>query len=409
MHEPNYLFSKVDWFSFQEHQKKSLSDEIAKFDGNRLLNTSTDDLCDYFVKKYHLTVPILLEDHIVADQNETQIDVSQDSGRFIWDRSQPVYVAGTKVEITIPFEGGAQAFNIRPTSSSLSPPVAEVRAGILFLEIQGTNLQSKQVRTSIDQTLSEIKRHLDTLRKDAEALSNELVQLAGAEIERRKAKLLENQNLVASLGFPLKERSDSPRTFVTPEVRRKITPTLPVASTLPYRPEPTLSLNDYDHILTIIQNMALVMELSPSAFATMNEEALRSHFLVQLNGRYEGGATGETFNYEGKTDILIRVQGKNIFIAECKYWSGPKKLGETIDQLLSYSSWRDTKVAVIIFNRKKNFSAVLDSIPPTVDAHPNCKRFIGRQSETNFRYTFAHRDDPNRELTLTVMAFDVPS
>jgi hypothetical protein len=409
MREPNYLFSEVDWFSFQERQKKSLSDEIAKFDGNRLLNTSIDDLCDYFVKKYHLDVPILLEDRIVADQNETQIDVSQDSMMFILDRSQPVYVAGTKVEITIPFEGGAQAFNIRPTSFSLIPPVAEVRGGILFLEIQGTNLQSKQVRASIDQTLSEIKRHLDILRKDAEALNNELVQLVGPSIERRKAKLLENQNLVASLGFPLKERSDSPRTFVTPEVRRKITPTLPAASTLPYKPEPTLSLNDYDHILNIIQNMARVMELSPSAFATMDEEALRSHFLVQLNGHYEGGATGETFNYGGKTDILIRVQDKNIFIAECKYWSGPKKLRETIDQLLSYSSWRDTKVAIVIFNRKKNFSAVLDSIPSTVDAHPNCKRFIGRQSETNFRYTFAHKDDPNRELTLTVMAFDVPS
>ena len=155
--------------------------------------------------------------------------------------------------------------------------------------------------------------------------------------------------------------------------------------------------------------MAQVMELSPSAFATMDEESLRFHFLVQLNGQYEGGATGETFNYEGKTDILIRVQGKNIFIAECKYWDGPKKLTDTLDQLLSYSSWRDTKVAVIVFNRRKNFSGVLDAIPPTVEAHPNCKRFVGRQSETNFRYTFAYRDDPNREMTLAVMAFDVPS
>ena len=155
--------------------------------------------------------------------------------------------------------------------------------------------------------------------------------------------------------------------------------------------------------------MAQVMELSPSAFATMDEESLRSHFLVQLNGHYEGGATGETFNYEGKTDILIRVQGKNIFIAECKYWDGPKKLTDTLNQLLSYSSWRDTKVAVIVFNRRKNFSSVLDVIPPTVEAHPNCKKFVGQQSETSFRYTFAHRDDPNREMTLTVMAFDVPS
>lgn len=409
MREPNYLFSNFNWFSVLEHQKKSLTDEIAKFDGNRLLNTSIDDLCDYFVKKFCVDVPVLKENQIVVDQKETQIDVSNDPMRFIRDPSRPFFIAGTKVEITVPFDGEAEAFKIQPTSFTLNPPVAEIRGATLVLEIQGTNLQAEQVRKSIDQTLSEIKKHLDTLRRDAVGLNNQLPQLARAEIERRRAKLLENQNLVASLGFPLKERSDAPRTFVTPEVRRKITPTLPNASTTPYKPEHTLSLNDYDHILSVIQNMARVMELSPSAFATMNEESLRSHFLVQLNGHYEGGATGETFNYEGKTDILIRVQGKNIFIAECKYWVGPKKLSETIDQLLSYSSWRDTKVAIIIFNRNKNFSAVLDAITPTVKAHPNFKKFIGRQSETSFRYLFAHRDDPNREMTLTVIAFDVPS
>jgi hypothetical protein len=79
-----------------------------------------------------------------------------------------------------------------------------------------------------------------------------------------------------------------------------------------------------------------------------------------------------------------------------------------IDQLLSYSSWRDTKVAIIIFNRKKNFSKVLGAISGTVEAHANFKRAINRQSETNFQYIFAHRDDPNREMLLTVMAFDVP-
>ncbi len=45
MREPNYLFSKYDWFSWQEHQKKTLADEVARYDGNRLLNTSVDDLC----------------------------------------------------------------------------------------------------------------------------------------------------------------------------------------------------------------------------------------------------------------------------------------------------------------------------------------------------------------------------
>ena len=107
---------------------------------------------------------------------------------------------------------------------------------------------------------------------------------------------------------------------------------------------------------------------------------------------------GETFNFEGKTDILIRSEGKNIFIAECKFWKGPKKLTETIDQLLGYSSWRDTKVAVIVFNRNKDFTNVLASIDETTKQHSNFKRKLGKQSETSLRYLFAHRDDPNREM-----------
>ena len=154
--------------------------------------------------------------------------------------------------------------------------------------------------------------------------------------------------------------------------------------------------------------MALVMERSPSAFAEMDEEALRSHFLVQLNGHYQGQATGETFNYEGKTDILIRANGKNIFIAECKYWAGAKKFVESINQLLGYVSWRDTKTAIIIFNRNRNFSQVLGAIPGSVRAHPNFKKDVDDNGEGRSRHVFAHRDDRNRELLLTVMAFDVP-
>jgi len=64
---------------------------------------------------------------------------------------------------------------------------------------------------------------------------------------------------------------------------------------------------------------------------------------------------------------------------------------------------------VIVFNRNKDFSKVLEAIPGAVKAHPNCKRDLGAQSETNFRYVFAHRDDRNREMVLSVLAFDIPS
>lgn len=50
----------------------------------------------------------------------------------------------------------------------------------------------------------------------------------------------------------------------------------------------------------------------------MGEEAIRTVLLVALNGHYEGQASGETFNFEGQTNILIRSEGRSVFIGECK-------------------------------------------------------------------------------------------
>lgn len=409
MRDRNYLFNNVDWFSVDQHQRKELAKEIDSINGDRLLNSSVEDLCDYFEKKYKIDVPILRSDNIVADQRETKIDVSGDPRRYFSTPGQPFYVNGTAVEISVPFEGDSEAFKIQPTSYTMNPPRAEVKNNNLVIKIEGTDLSADQVRNEVNKTISDIEGYLVTLRSNAQGLNTQIRSLAHAAIEQRRGKLLKDRNLLGDLGFKIKAREGEARTYTAPEVRRKLTPSLPAASTTPYKPEPALSNADYEHILSVIQNMVHVMERSPSAFTSMDEESIRSHFLVQLNGHYEGQATGETFNYQGKTDILIRSEGKNIFIAECKFWSGPKKLIETIDQLLGYSSWRDTKVAVIVFNRNKDFSKVLESIQEVTKAHGNFKHQMASTSETMFRYVFAHRDDPNQELLLTVMAFDVPA
>src|SRR5215211_2947366 len=50
--------------------------------------------------------------------------------------------------------------------------------------------------------------------------------------------------------------------------------------------------------------------------------ATRDNLVVMLNSHYEGQATGETFNRSGKTDNLVRVEDRNVFIGECKWWPG---------------------------------------------------------------------------------------
>jgi hypothetical protein len=199
-----------------------------------------------------------------------------------------------------------------------------------------------------------------------------------------------------------------PQTYFVPVAKKKLAIQLPPASAQPFKPEPALEMQAYDQVLGMVSSMALVLERSPHTFAGMKEEDLRTHFLVALNALYEGQATGETFNYEGKTDILIRVNERNIFIAECKFWRGPEGLVETIDQLLGYASWRDTKTAIILFNRNKNLSGVLNKIPDAISSHPNFKQRLDYQNETGFRFVFRQKNDLSRDITLSVLVFDVP-
>jgi hypothetical protein len=298
-------------------------------------------------------------------------------------------------------------FSVRPNTWSSTPPRAELTAEGLVLQIAGRELRPDQVKSEFDRQLKSIDQYLAWLRVDTDAFNTSIPRIARSQIEQRRKKILDDQNLVSNLGFNLKKRTEAPKTYAAPVSRKRIEPRMPLASTAPFKPEPALVEAEYANILDIMSNMALVMERSPSAFASIDEEDLRQHFLVQLNGQYEGQATGETFNYQGKTDILLRVDGRNIFIAECKYWRGAKSYVETIDQVLSYISWRDTKIAIIVFNRNKEFGNVLTQIRALTREHHGYKSGPVVEGETRFRYIFGQEADQSREVVLTVLAFDV--
>jgi len=404
------LFAKYDLGLVIGRHQQGVSDEVAGIDPNGLLNTPADDLLGYIHAKYRLDVPELREDEITVDQQETQVDVSRDPMRFITDHSRPYYIPGTEVKYYVPFTGDRDLFFCRASTFSYNPPRGQVtRDQILILSYSVTGHDAAGIKSQFDSDFASVKKHLGWVSRDAAQFNAALPGLARELIEKRRQKLLNDRGLVASLGFPLRERPDASRTYVTPAVRRKI-PTRPVvAKTAPFVPEPALGMKEYEHILSIMRGMTTVMERSPKAFRDTNEEGIRQHFLVQLNGIYEGQATGETFNYEGKTDILIRVEGKNVFIAECKLWRGPKSLRDAIDQLLGYTTWRDTKTAIPVFNRTRNFSHVVEQVPEVVQAHPNFKRAMAYDHEAGFRAVLSNRDDANRELILTVLAFDIPS
>lgn len=405
-----YLFSSWELSDLMEANRTSMFQEVEQMDANRLLNTAPADLAHYLVDKYFLIAPTLVRDAWSASETETQIDVRDDQNRWISDRSRPCLIAGQRIDIEVPIQGEAELLYARASTSSSMPPRAQIRGQALFLTYKiAHDGQQRNIKQEAEQMLSEIEQHLGWLQSDLDGFNQALPTQSEQAITARRIRILANQGRAAALGIPLKSRPDAPKTYAVPEVRRKIAPTLPSATTEAFEPEPVLDTENYEHILAVVHNMALVMERSPSAFKLMGEEDLRQHFLVQLNGQFEGVATGETFNVNGKTDILLRSSGRNIFIAECKFWKGPKHYRETIDQLLGYTAWRDTKTAILIFNRGTAMSTVLDGVAAETPLHKNFKRIVNWNHESGFRYVFQYGDDPNREFMITVIVFDVPS
>ena len=406
----DHLFSKGDWHATQDAWRNKLVSAIEGKNGDEILNTSTVDLAAYYVSEFELEVPSIYPDDIVVDQRETQIDVSHDHNRYIRDRSQPFLITGTSVDVELPYTGNKVGFDIQPSTRNFNIPRAYVGSDVLKFSVTGTDLTAERVKQEVERRVASINEHLGWLENDARGYNESLETLATQTIERRKEKLLKDKSLVSGLGFKMKARAGTSETFAAPTVRRKIRPATPkpAASRTPYKPEPTLTNEDYEHVLTVLENMVGVMEQSPGAFREIDEESLRTHFLVQLNGHFSGDATGETFNYEGKTDILIKVDGKNIFIGECKFWTGEKGYMETLDQVLSYLSWRDTKAAVLVFSRKKDFTGVLTKIEISTSKHPLFKKQVKKRSESSWTYLFGHKDDANREISITVQAYNVP-
>lgn len=403
------LFNQNDLRAVIEAREKRIYQQIDEMPENKLLNTPADDLINYFDQEYSFEAPQLNEAEIQADYGDAKIDVSGRSRYATWDSGRPTYVNGTQITFYVPFKGDKELFKCRPSTFTFNPPRADIRDNELVFQYQKTSAETEQIKAEFDGELKETRQYLTWVVQDIKQFNASLKDKVQGRLENRKQKLLKDRGLVEKIGFPLRRREGTAQTYVAPQVKRKVSPSMPQSSTKAFVPEPSLDVAEYEHILSVIGNMVLVMERSPHAFKDMKEEDLRQHFLVQLNGQYEGQATGETFNYQGKTDILIRVDGKNIFVAECKFWSGPEKLREALDQLLGYATWRDSKLALLIFNRERALSTVLTKIPEIVKSHKHFKRQLEYKSETGFRFIFEHPGDSSKELTLTCLVFDVPA
>lgn len=410
----DYLFAEFNLSDSLRAKQASIQEQVDSIHKDQFLGTPYDDVIDFVVNQNAIDPIMIYEDRISASEpSECKIDVSGDPHRFIRDSSRPCYVAGHEISIEIPFSGDHNLLRAKTSTWSSVFPTGQIRQGsdgigkIVMIFRQPHDSDPNQIKSSFDRNLNTIKEYLSWSKTQVDAFNQSLPQLVKQAVDFRREKLKKQNSLCDVLGIPLKQKNGTP-SFDPIIVNKKITKPLPPPPKEGFKAEPGITDADYENILKLIRHSGISFEKTPKTFCIHDEEELRDFILSQLNAVYEGGATGETFNKSGKTDIIISDEGRSAFIAECKIWHGQKGFSEAIDQLLGYLTWRDCKTALIIFNKNnKNFSQILNSVEEAVESHAHYIKKISQNDDNEWLFTMRAKDDESRIVKMSVMFFNL--
>lgn len=382
--------------------QRAIREEIEQLPPKDILGSSEQQWVEHFVSKYSASPPGLDRDETVVDQVEVKVRPGTEE-RHWRSGFDPDYVLMTKTTFEVPITGDRDLLALQPPTRTRLL-AGEVRGAVLTFEWTERSPDPDKLKQQFERQLGLAEGNVSSLTTSIKTYNSEVATLIPKLLAERRTKVEQDLTATNRLGYKLKSRPDAPSLIAAP-VRKVVGRPVPKAGS---PAEPGLEMEPYEDILRTCGSMSVTMERSPNMFAEMEEEEIRNLFLVALNAQFEGAATGETFNHQGKTDILIRVEDRNIFIAECKFWGGRKAFLAAVDQILGYLSWRDLKASILVFFRGRKFTKMLETASDAIPEHPNFVRRLEYANESGFRCVLRQRDDPDRELTLTVLAFHVP-
>jgi hypothetical protein len=394
-----FLFSKERASELYQAQLSAASKAIAAIDEDVLLSTPTEDISREIQAQFGLEHPVLLRETISQEKPFDEV-VNLGPEYVFSDVRRKVKVRPFKIGFT----GHARLFNAQPSQFS-NPPEGSVDQRTMTLtlfvrDLPGSSPDPVAIRESLDTQLANVERWLDWGRRDTESLNSSLGKTTA--IDARRFAILAERDLQAAIGIPLVRQ----KVQAAPTLKRRIATSLSGKPGAPFEPEPAITDQDYEAALKTLETARLQLERTPSVAKGLDEEGIRDLLLLHLNGVFEGVAGGEMFNLKGKTDILVRVRDRNIFIGECKIWHGEKQFSEAIDQLTGYLSWRDVKAALLLFVRGGDISGITEKAIHAIETHRRYKRTVklgGAGERSDF---VLHADgDERQEIKLAFMPF----
>ena len=171
----NYLFSNGDLDSALRNQESVCKQKVESIPKDQFLSTPIDDVIDHVVSQILVSPLRIYEDSMEMTQEETKVRIN-DFGRNI-------EVPGIKIDISLPYSGDKELWNLRPNSWHTSFPYGYVghtnKKGIGIVEItieQSLNSDKENIKRDLDNILDDIRFYINNQNSQIEQFNNNILQ-----------------------------------------------------------------------------------------------------------------------------------------------------------------------------------------------------------------------------------------
>ena len=392
--------------------KSKIESEERKY----LCSTDEEEYINSLFEDLKIEIIDITFDEIVVSDNEREVnaeDIMSESWRIAVEPGERCLVHFLIYHV--PIKGNLELLHCKPKSHICLNTCQvwienENDKSNLCFEIMDLKNTPEELKKRTRERLGFIKQQYEYIINNVNTYNENLEDEIRSILKSRKEKVLQQIKILKSLDVPIKKKEDIPKTFsvVFTKKKNKIPKTKETIKSKE-KSKVTYKISDeiYFDILNSINKMGKEFERLPRLYKDKNEETLRDHILFVLDLLFEYEATGETFNKKGKTDVLLKYDSTNVFVAECKFWKGEKSMLRAIDQLLSYLTWRDSKTALILFIKLKKISSILNTIKEYVKSHPCCIKFIDKNDESWFNFEFHLIDDDNSKIKMAILLYHI--
>lgn len=398
----NRLYRGIFLSEYIKSIRAQLIEDIKSLDGKKNLDLENEK--KKLLKDYTLG-PLELGEPKPSEPKRKKKTVNNDWGQQYETDIQ-------EMKITVSFEGNGDLFYCSPTTSVMVYPKLDnidVQRKLIHFTIELSELKEEIYRKEVGKVISDIKVNIPNINKDILPWDSALEGFIDSELSRFEGFISQKNSFFESIGLNVNSQADK---FITPSpVTRKSIPKPRLEETGNIKKiHPKLKDEVYQDIITTLNNVGRAIERKPSLYKGKGEEDIRDMFLLFLETRYEGtSATGETFNKKGKSDILLRYanDGSNLFIGECKIWKGSKIFIDTIDQILGYLTWQDSKSAILLFIDNDNLENVKQAVKTDIAKHVNYIQVVQETNES-FSYIMTLPEDNSVNINMEIIFFHLP-